>query len=677
MAEYGGIEDYQILQHYLAPFHSKGELRPGVNIQNPLILDTQDTPSFGIGKGKKGDYVYKDFATEHEGTAINLVMELFGYTFPQAIERIKRDFGLSSAPKKFDKPVEVEVTFDIEFKEFSDRDLEFWGQGNIDPVKSGILCIEFYKRNDEKAYKVISSEEDPIFAYKITDACYKIYRPFSNDKRFKFGWLGKKPSEYIYAYDRLPEEGEIVILCAGEKDTETAIAFGYPAICLNSETSMPSAELLFDLNSRFKIFACCYDLDDTGKKQTEKLKKEGLAPIELPEKLLEFGNDLFDFAKHKDKFDVTFNDLVEATKAYNRYAVFNKPYRMTLDLDVPQGAITMKFKGATFLKKGNIATIVAGAGIGKSQTCDAISALVLNGNCDGLGFEFNDDNVKSVLHIDTERDPDDHKMGYLNIFRRSRVEVLDSDKLNYWSFKMNDNALKNRELLQKMLTENKYDLLIIDGIGDFIDDINDNKETGQFINWLTIFAQRNNTSIVITVHENINSNGRANGHLGTTLWKKSYAMLRLQNNKDDSTVKEITNEFDLGKLRSGSSSGAFVYSHFYWNRDENVNMYVSMDEADIQNMKDSTNPKKTSKWYLDQVFYNDSVALNKTNLSIQLNETHGMNGNKIKAAIKDWLDFGWVSVNGDVYQKIRKVNDSIPSNVVSTEFEIDDQDIPF
>jgi len=672
MAEYGGVSDYQILQHYLQTYHNKGELKPGVNIQNPLTTVKQETPSFGIGKGIEGDYIYKDFATSDQGTAVNLVMELFGLNFRQAIEKIEIDFGTQKqAPKKYDTPVEVEVTFDIEFKQFTEDNLAFWQQGGINAVDAGILCVNWYKRNDEKANKIASKEEDPIFAYKVTDNCYKLYRPLTLDKRFKFGWLGKKPSEYVYGYDKLPSEGEICILCAGEKDTETAIAYGYPAICLNSESALPSSDLLFDINSRFKIFACCYDLDKTGREQTDKLKKLGLAPIDLPDSLLEYGNDLFDFAKNKDKFDVTFNDLVETTKAYNRYAVFNKPYRMTLDLDVPQGAITMRFKGATFLKKGNIATIVAGAGIGKSQTCDAISALVLNQNCDALGFEFVDDNVKSILHVDTERDPDDHKLGYLNIFRRANVELRDDDNLNYWSYKMNENALKNRELLQKMLNDTQYDLIIIDGIGDFIDDINDNKETGQFINWLTIFAQRNNTSVVITVHENINSNGRANGHLGTILWKKSYAMLRLQNNKEDNKIKEITNEFDLGKLRVGTNStSGYIASHFYWNGAENINMYVSLSDEEVANMQQASNPKKTDLWYMNQIFYNTTVAMTKEQISQRLMEDHDINVNKVGSLIKSWTSAGYLTLYNGVYQLGKKEESvRIPTEVVSSEFE--------
>lgn len=681
MAEYGGVQDYQILQHYLAPYHNLGELKVGKNIQNPLILDKQETPSFGIGKGSQGDFIYNDFATGNKGTAVDLVMTLFGYTYPQAMERIKRDFGLSEAPKKYDTPVEVEVTFDIVFKEFTDDNLAFWQQGGINAVDSGILCVDWYKRNDEKANKIISKEEDPIFAYKITDNCYKLYRPLTLDKRFKFGWLGKKPSEYVYGYNKLPSEGDICILCAGEKDTETAIAYGYPAICLNSETALPSSELLFDINSRFKIFACCYDLDKTGKEQTEKLKKLGLAPIELPSTLLEYGNDLFDFAKNKDKFDVTFNDFVETTKAYNRYAVFNKPYRMTLDLDVPQGVEVLRFKGASFLDKGDVSTIIASPGIGKSQTSDAVSSLILNPNCDALGFEIGE-TVKKILHIDTERNPSGLQKGYLGIFRRANVDYKDSDNLHYWSFKMNETPQANRELLERMTQENHYDLIIMDGIGDFIKDLNDFEESMQFINWLTIFVQRNNSSALCTIHENPGSEGKANGHLGTTILKKASSVLRLQKNKEDKKIRELTTDFLFGKLRNGLPAGVDdLVSHFYWNGAENINMYVSLSDEDVASMQQSNNPKKTDLWYMNQLFYNTTVAMSREQINQRLMEDHDASLTKANSLVKSWTSAGYLTLYNGVYQLIKKeASVKIPDEVVSSEFEFNKEeeiDTPF
>ena len=678
MAIYGGIEDYQILQHYLSPYHNKGELKPGVNIQNPFILDKQSTPSFGIGKGVEGDYIYKDFATGHQGTAVNLVMDLFGLNFMQAIQRIERDFGTEQyKPKKYDAPEEKPKAFTIAEKEFTKSDLEFWGQGNINPIVSGILCFASYKRgDDERAVTIKATDTDPIFAYKISDDCYKIYRPFSVDKAFKFGWLGNKPKDYVYGYDRLPKEGEIAILCAGEKDTETAIAFGFNAICLNSETAMPSQELLFDLNSRFKILACCYDIDKTGIEQSNKLKKLGFAPIELPNELLEYGNDLFDFAKYKDKFDVTFAELVDKVQSYNKYAIFNKPYKMSFELDVPHGAVTVKFKGATFLKKGNVATIVAGAGIGKSQTADAISSLVLNGNVDALGFTFIDDNIKNILHVDTERDPDDHKLGYLNVFRRANEETKDSDKLDYWSYKMNETPKANRTLLENMLVGKSYDLVILDGIGDFIEDINDSKECSMFANWLTIFAQRNDTSIIVTVHENINSNGRANGHLGTLLWKKSYGMVRLQSNKEDQTIKEITNEFDLGKLRAGTNGGAYIYSYFRWDNSENVNMYVSLSDDDVNLFTKDNKTKKTPRYYLEKIFFNNACNFTKAQITVTLSEDYLMSGGMIDKMFKDWASLEYIKQYNGIYSLATPVNNKIPDGVVSG-FEEDKDEPPF
>jgi hypothetical protein len=688
--EYGGVSDYQILQHYLQPYHNHAELKVGVNIQNPFILDPQQTPSFGIGRGveDKNDFIYNDFATGNKGTAVNLVMEMFGLTFPQAIQKIERDFGTTknTATKTYDKPEEKEFTFDIEFKDFSQSSLDFWNQGNIDPTKCNIHEVVSYKRHDEKAVKIVSTELDPIFAYKITDKCYKLYRPFSLDKRYKFGWIGQKPKEYIYGYDRLPEKGKIVILTAGEKDCNTAISNGYPAICLNSETTLPSADLLANINSRFDMFAFCYDLDDTGKAQGEKLIKLGLAPIELPKEMVDHKlKDLFDFVKNKELFpEYSVDSIISKTLDFNKYAIFNKAYEMVSGLDVPNSPVTLEFKGLVALKKGNICTLVAGEGIGKSQVSDAITSQILL-NTDALGYSLNSDGVSRILHIDTERDPSDLQLGLNTIYRRAKINNLspgftDSELFNYWSFKMNMSAEENRLMLEKLL-ENKskhYDFIIIDGIGDFVKSYNDEEECKLLVEWLGRFAQKSMTSIFLTIHENIGSDGRPSGHLGTFLRRKSYSMLRLQNNKEDRSIKEITNEFALGKLRGRDDPAT---SYFRWDNSENVNMYVSLSDNDCQTMMQDNNPKKTTKYYLEKLFPNSMVNISHNAILNILVDDYGLSVNKSENTIKEWSKLGYIVRFNNNYQLSAKspeiISNKIPDDVVSEGFSVENEDAPF
>lgn len=84
---------YEILNHYLAPYHSKGDLKSGTLISNPFLLQKQKTPSFNIFlRGK--DWRYHDFATGDHGDCFKLVMELFGLSFREVLEKIGQDLNM-------------------------------------------------------------------------------------------------------------------------------------------------------------------------------------------------------------------------------------------------------------------------------------------------------------------------------------------------------------------------------------------------------------------------------------------------------------------------------------------------------------------------------------------------------------------------------------------------------
>src|SRR5690606_983502 len=90
------ISSYDILNHYLKPYHNLGELTKGTHISNPLINTKQKTPSFNIFQcTNTGEWKFKDFATDDKGSCFDLVMRLYSLEFVEALERIETDFNVS------------------------------------------------------------------------------------------------------------------------------------------------------------------------------------------------------------------------------------------------------------------------------------------------------------------------------------------------------------------------------------------------------------------------------------------------------------------------------------------------------------------------------------------------------------------------------------------------------
>ncbi len=118
------VTSYDILNHYLQPYHNSGRLLAAKNISNPFQAEKQETPSFNIFPTMgTGEWRYKDFATGDDGSCFDLVMKLFNLSFPEALQKINSDFTLmldaSQEPVKSNRQLAQEVTkFEIKRKPF-------------------------------------------------------------------------------------------------------------------------------------------------------------------------------------------------------------------------------------------------------------------------------------------------------------------------------------------------------------------------------------------------------------------------------------------------------------------------------------------------------------------------------------------------------------------------------
>jgi hypothetical protein len=126
------VSAYDILNHYLTPYHNSGRLTQGKNINNPFLPDKQYTPSFNIFQcTKNNEWRYKDFATGDDGSCFDLVMKLFKITFPEALEIINRDLCLFLDNKQIQnttaqKPNIIKHSYSVRKREYNDAELNYW-----------------------------------------------------------------------------------------------------------------------------------------------------------------------------------------------------------------------------------------------------------------------------------------------------------------------------------------------------------------------------------------------------------------------------------------------------------------------------------------------------------------------------------------------------------------------
>lgn len=253
-------------------------------------------------------------------TAITLVMEKERLTFPQALKHIAHKYaphlvnagtGYKVEPKP--KMEEVPGVDEIQIKyreggQFWDYELAYLGwkiqQCHCDALQ--LKPVEYYitRKNEKgKSYKISPNQTYPIFAYDYGN-WGKIYQPLG---KLRFMSYGKKPDDFIFGdskflqmfqdaktKSKFPETGDgedermaEVILCSGGSDALNVRAAGYHVCWLNSETAELKGSDLYIIKRLAKEVYVCYDMDETGLRNTYKLcmKDLDLKILLLPDDL--------------------------------------------------------------------------------------------------------------------------------------------------------------------------------------------------------------------------------------------------------------------------------------------------------------------------------------------------------------------------------------------------------
>lgn len=216
------------------------------------------------------------------------------------------------------------------------------------------------------------------------------------------------------------------------------------------------------------------------------------------------------------------------------------------DLSAPPSKPVPRFfiHGKPWATPKNIQSILAQAGAGKSSLIGATMAAYMAPGADTgrdcLGMSASDPQGLPLLHVDTEQSPYDHHAMILRTLKRAGV---DAPPEGFHSFGL---AGFSAEELRAFLPLAVEDLaiehggvfaVIIDGIADFVADVNDAEECNKLVSELHALAIKYDTALVLVVHENPGSdNGKARGHLGSQLERKVETALRLKRTEETTTV---------------------------------------------------------------------------------------------------------------------------------------------
>jgi len=314
---YKKISSFDIFKYYCRNFSSvkkqfASDLRVGDNNPSACIAFI------------RGDLMYTDFGTGKSYRAIPYVMEKFGLSYRNTLEKINSDFGLElgeygkeitktslTIPKIHTKPDFTEklpTIIDRKIRKFNAADEKFWGQYgiklstlrlfNIDAISHFWINGRVFKA-DDLCYS---------YNYYLEKGVYrrKIYQPY-NTKGFKFISNG---GLVVAGEIILPREGELLIITKAFKDVLCLYELGYTAIAPTSETSFVPEQYFYKQKSRFENIVLLYDSDNTG----IKFSKEFSVKYNIPYIIVPYEKDVKDISDYVKKYGIEQSKQLLTTK---------------------------------------------------------------------------------------------------------------------------------------------------------------------------------------------------------------------------------------------------------------------------------------------------------------------------------------------------------------------------
>jgi len=251
--------------------------------------------------GEQAYYYLQDFGDSRcSGNAFAIAARVLNMSirndFKAVLERIDQDLCLgvfeenkgkySSKPQFNRAAIKQEIsknktssikTFMPVIQEFMSWELEYWNKYGIDVNTlrryhvHSLRSVTFYKA-DGKSFNIFGSKAIPAYGYFFNDMKgIKVYRPKA-ENRFLYG--GDLPMPYVFGWEQLQENGDMVFITGGEKDVLSLASHGYNAIAFNSETAKIPTDKLQQLSQRFRKIIFLYDSDTTGIKESKSRVEE-------------------------------------------------------------------------------------------------------------------------------------------------------------------------------------------------------------------------------------------------------------------------------------------------------------------------------------------------------------------------------------------------------------------
>lgn len=275
------INEEDIYKYYYDAQFGDGKFQINKKLLSPFREESNPSIYFFM---RNDDRIYwKDWG-DAEGKVSDVfdyIQKLYNCNYFEALNYINKDLGLGlgkmnySELENFIKPpcqnktsAKKDISYNV--RRFFIQDIKYWEKQygiklyqledyNIFPVSEVFLNGELI---------MINTGIKPIYVYKLEEDTFKIYAPYGPIK-----WLSNGGGKFIWGLDKIPKNGNILIMTKSLKDLIVYNNLGFYAIAFQTENFILDKNIYEDLYNRFNNLVLIYDNDDPGIKAAEKFKE--------------------------------------------------------------------------------------------------------------------------------------------------------------------------------------------------------------------------------------------------------------------------------------------------------------------------------------------------------------------------------------------------------------------
>lgn len=190
---------------------------------------------------------------------------------------------------------------------------------------------------------------------------------------------------------------------------------------------------------------------------------------------------------------------------------------------------------------GSRGNIVCVTGPAKSRKTVVTSSFVSSMFCaEGfLGVTADLDPEDNVLHVDTEQGYLHYYNSVVRMFRDAGVEKNKIPK-NFKSYHTRDLDTEEQiKLIEHLLEKLNPRVVVLDGVADLIEDINEQKEAKRVANMVLRWSTMYNAVIICVIHNTVGSN-KMTGAIGTALTKKCETSIKVEKDENNEKISNVS-----------------------------------------------------------------------------------------------------------------------------------------